>query len=253
MGAMIIRRTVIDRVVVAVEIPAVDVVDVAVAVVVDAIDQIAGVRPDLADQFRVGEHDAFINLAHEDARRTGVARQPCFARQATVLIGGRGGVAVPAPQRSVGVVRVVRDCFVVVVEVRLGELDPGARVQRTDRGGHGHRRTHDREALDVAAVLHGPGQDAGADNAPHHAQRRAAIGGRDAGRELHDHFAGDIVETRPIGADVFKGRRLLHGRRLGRPGFPFASHQRHHRENQKRSAHDNVATPSPSEHGQAPF
>ena len=134
MGAVVVDRAVVDRVVVAVEVPAVDVVDVAVAVVVDAVDRVVRVRPDLPGEIGVREHDAFVDLAHEDGGRPGVAGRPRFAGLAAVLVGRRGGVAVHAPQRAVGVVGVVRDRVVVVAEVRLGVFDFSTAAQRADGG-----------------------------------------------------------------------------------------------------------------------
>ena len=76
MRAMEVLVEVVDRVVVVAEVPAVDVVDVAVEVIVDAIGlataaQFAGVRPGAVSEVRVAEVDPVVDDRHDRGRVAG--------------------------------------------------------------------------------------------------------------------------------------------------------------------------------------
>ena len=152
-GAVVVARPVVDGGVVGVEVPAVDVVDVAVPVVVDAVGGLAGVRPDVGRQVWVADLDALVDDAHVDVRVAGVAGVPGLAGPAPERVGGRRAVAVHAPVPAPGVVGVVRDGRRVELVVRLdvghagtgpdlrdGLLDGLARRQLDDDGVPRQRR-----------------------------------------------------------------------------------------------------------------
>ncbi len=65
--AVIVHRAIVDRVVIAREIPAVDVIDIPVAVVIDPVNRIIGIRPDIAREIFMGPHHAFIDDPDIDA------------------------------------------------------------------------------------------------------------------------------------------------------------------------------------------
>ena len=121
MGAVRIVQTVIDRGVVVHEVPAVDVVDEAVAVIVDACPTVLlwQVHPDVVTQVRVVHLDTFVDDAHYHLLRTDEAFGPHFGGLATKGIRRRRSVAEHAPQRAVGVAGVVRAQHRVDVVVRV--------------------------------------------------------------------------------------------------------------------------------------
>ena len=67
MSAVIVSRAVVYRVVIARKIPAMDVIDIAVAVIIDPVRGIIGIRPDIACEILMGKHHAFINDPDIDA------------------------------------------------------------------------------------------------------------------------------------------------------------------------------------------
>ena len=76
MGAVAVFVEVVDRVVVVAEVPAVDVVHIAVAVIVDAVgllaaSGLAGVGPRLGGEVRVVEVDAVVDHGDHDVRVAG--------------------------------------------------------------------------------------------------------------------------------------------------------------------------------------
>ena len=121
MGAVVIRRASgIDVVAVAREVPAADIVDITVAVIVHAVGGVVRIDPDVGGQILVVEVDALVDHADNDVAATGVPGRPRFAGLRTELVGRAGRVAMHAVQRAVGVVRVVRNGRVGVGPVRLG-------------------------------------------------------------------------------------------------------------------------------------
>ena len=130
------RRAVVDGLVVIGEVPAAHVVDVAVDVVVDAIGLDGrralspGFLPALAVEVGMVILVALVDDpdVHRVARRSSrppTPRPPDFR----TALAGRRGVAVHAPQRAVGVFRVVRLRIVGVDPVRLGEGHVGVRLE----------------------------------------------------------------------------------------------------------------------------
>ena len=67
MGAVVIYRPVKDRVVVVVEVPAVDVIDITIVVVVDVIAvDLKGIDPDVVDEVGMVNLDAFVDHTDDD-------------------------------------------------------------------------------------------------------------------------------------------------------------------------------------------
>ena len=128
---------VVDGAVAVGEVPAVDVVDVAVPVVVHAVGGIEGVGPDLPGELRVRELDAFVDDAYVDALRAGVAGRPGLGGLSAERVGGSGGVAVHAPEVlghiGAGEDGVGRRGLVAQEEVELGVRDGGVALQLGDR------------------------------------------------------------------------------------------------------------------------
>ncbi len=125
-------RAVVDRVVVLEEVPAVRVVGVAVAVVVNAVHGVEGVRPDVGAEVDVLVVDALVDDADVDGGAAGVARGPRLAGLAAELVGGAGRVAVHAPEVGVGVVGVGGHGVVPDLPVGFGEGDRRVILQDGD-------------------------------------------------------------------------------------------------------------------------
>ena len=134
MGTVRIVQTVVDRGVVVDEVPAVDVVDEAVAVIVDACRTVLlwQVHPDVVTQVRVVHLDTFVDDAHDHLLRTDEAFGPHFGGLATKGIRRRRSVAEHAPQRAVGVAGVVRAQHRVDVVVRVRVADVRVTQQLLD-------------------------------------------------------------------------------------------------------------------------
>ena len=113
---VVVLDTVINGVVVVIEIPAVDVVDIAVVVVVDHVaGHLDRIHPDVQRQIGVGDLNALVDHPDHHGGRARHACGPGCLGAATVLVGGaaraesrRAVGAVHAPQRTDGVVGVVR-------------------------------------------------------------------------------------------------------------------------------------------------
>ena len=101
---------VVNGIVVVFEIPSVYVVDVAVAIVVNAIiGDFSWIHPNIGCQIRVHEIYALVNDANDDVARSGKALGPGFTCLTAILIGvGRCCVAVHTPKRTIRVVGVIR-------------------------------------------------------------------------------------------------------------------------------------------------
>ena len=78
----------------------------AIAVVVDSINRIMGIRPDVACQIVMIPHQAFIDDADIYTRTIGVI-DPRLARLTAESITRAGPVSVHAPKRAAGIVRIV--------------------------------------------------------------------------------------------------------------------------------------------------
>ncbi len=109
-----VARGVVDRSVVGREVPAVGIVDESVAVVVDSVDRIVWIHPDIGRQIRMGDLHAGIDDA--DVNRSGacVSGIPGVFRMNPVGVRRAGGTdvrrriaAFHSPQDAAGVVRVV--------------------------------------------------------------------------------------------------------------------------------------------------
>ena len=145
-------------------------------------------------------HHAFIDDADVDGGDVApvVPCGPRLAGLAPVLIGGRGGVAVHAPQRSVRVVGIVGGGLVVIDPVRLGELD--GRVEREfacgGRDRKARRNAHHFEiAFAVGAAIRS--QHEVSPGAADALARVRAMVRRRAATELDQQFVLDKGRVRP--------------------------------------------------------
>ncbi len=109
MGAVLILVEVVDCAVVIVEIPAVVVVYITVAVVVDAVDGVITVHPDALFKVGMGGHDAFIDHADSDiaAIQQFTPSQPGLTGSGTEGASRLGIFSVHAPGIAVAVMFVV--------------------------------------------------------------------------------------------------------------------------------------------------
>ncbi len=114
--AMIIKRSVINTVVIVDKVPAIDVVHIAIVVVIDAVHGIKRVDPDVVDEIRMGDLDSRVDNAHENVCRTDETLVPCIFRVNAKLIRGSGRpngrwriVTVHPPQIPIGVIGIVTD------------------------------------------------------------------------------------------------------------------------------------------------
>jgi hypothetical protein len=140
-----------DVVVVVDEVPAEDIVDVAVAVVVDAVaGDLAGVDPGVEEEIGVGDLGAAVQHAHDDLRapggdgpgaqgiHVGAGGAPGLTRVAHVPLLGEGGVA-------------RRRSEVAADRVLLRELAQAGRAQQRDgEEGIGPRRQA--QVVDAQAI-----------------------------------------------------------------------------------------------------
>src|SRR3990170_8671539 len=106
---MVIAGAVEGGVVVAVEVPAADVVHVAVAVVIDSCGSrfLLWVLPDVRGEVRVIVGHPFVYDADDDLLVVGGGGVPGFGRVYIAFAGSGVGGVVEAPQAAVGVVRIV--------------------------------------------------------------------------------------------------------------------------------------------------
>src|SRR5687767_2757084 len=102
------RTTVVNRIVAVEEIPPVDVVRIAVAVIVHAVDGIEWVVPDIGGQIWMGEVDTLVDDADVDSARAGEPAPPRLGRLTAELVSGNGALAVHSPERPVRKGRIVR-------------------------------------------------------------------------------------------------------------------------------------------------
>ncbi len=181
--------------VVVVGIHTVDVVDVAVGVVVDAVaGDLAGIRPGIGREVGVRVVDTGVDHGDHDIGRT-VEHAPALGRVDVSVRGtdmaaaiGLAGV-VHAPE--VAEQRIVRHFQRVLHVVGLGVFHVGVRLEGADRGFH-------RIAADVPVL--GADELEFAQLLAGHQDR--LLGGRHAGLELHDQFARD-----PLLRGIHCGRR----------------------------------------------
>ena len=127
-GSMVVSRSIVDGIVVVNEIPSVDVVDVAIAVVINSIPgNFVGINPSVSVQIGVSYLKAFIDNSNHDAGRPGEVVGPRLLRMDTKLIGRssrsrrRSIVTVHAPQTAIGVIGVIADGGRLINVVWLGE------------------------------------------------------------------------------------------------------------------------------------
>ena len=191
MGSVIVGAAVVDAGVLAVEVPAVDVVDVAVAIVVDpgGLAVLAGIDPDVGLQVRVADHQPLVDDPHHHlvvATQAGVPQRQCAA---AVGVGRRGGGALHAPQVvQIGVVGVG---LALVDPVRLDEFHRGIGGDALEQPGAEPGRPAQAHAQQLAAPLAARLQTLqrlGAE-APQHQALAARRGLR---AELHQQLVGDM-------------------------------------------------------------
>ena len=175
-GPMLIGASIKDTVVVGDEIPAVDVVDVTVAVVVDSIHRVVGIDPGVGDQIGMAEIHALVNDADADAGGSGVAGGP----------GPCGVAAGHSPEGPGGEQRVIAHGREPQATVGFDETDPRT---RGIEGQSSHQRPVVGQAHDfhhaVTPALHGAGVDRVEAATAHVRQRSRAVIGAGSGSPLH--------------------------------------------------------------------
>ena len=115
-SAVIIIHRVVNAVIVAFKIPTVNVIDISVSVVIDAIDSVVRVRPDVIDQVRVSDLNACIDNSHKNRLRARLSIVPCRfgidtinVRRASRPDWSRAVTAFHTPQLTIRIICVVTD------------------------------------------------------------------------------------------------------------------------------------------------
>ena len=153
---MIITTTVINCVVVSIKVPSVDIVDKPIAVVVDAIDGIEGIGPNICIEIRVLEINTFVDNTDINRARACVARAPGLCGLTTKCVSWRTGITVHSPKRSIDKVRIVRVCLMRINPVRLCVFNHGVSLQHSECTAHIRRDLQEFEAT-VSGSAHGIG------------------------------------------------------------------------------------------------
>ena len=128
------------------EVPPVDVVDVAVAVVVDTVSgNLSRIGPDVGGQIGMRGLNALVDHADHDVGRSGVASTPRLSSTAAVGVRRGGGISLHAPEGAVGERGVVGGGEGLDDVVRLGELHSRIGLERHHGVGDGltSRELHD--------------------------------------------------------------------------------------------------------------
>ncbi len=218
---------VVHRVVVVVaEVPAADVVDEAVAVVVDAVaGDLAGVDPDVVGQVRVGVVDPGVDYRHDDvsASREEIPRVDSGDVCARYSAGEPRVVQAPLKMES----RVVGQRLGLDEEVRLEQLE--ARVVPVARERLGDRQLPQPQQVGVDAL---------------EVSQRASVEGGPQGLLLRDVHAGAELDDQLLGSVAGKGRRI--GRRSDEQ---HSRRQRGEGTNHRCGPTAQTAPPRPSEAG----
>ena len=221
---------IVDGVVVVAEVPAMDVVDVAVGVVVDAVRlaaaaRFAGVRPGTRREVGMAEVDAVVDDRDDRARAAG--RDPERLASVDVDVGGAAGAGRPEEQVLAGVVeapqlvpvRLVRRVGVAIAPVV--DADPQhPRVLaelRTRRGRLAGRRPEHHGAL--ARQVDQSGRAGIGDRRSASERRHARPEGDDeAVRVVHE----GAIPGRPAGPEIGRPERRIggHGAASRRPRRP---------------------------------
>ncbi len=78
MGAVAILRAVVNRIVVFIKIPAANIINVAVSIIINSVSlYLEGIAPDIRSQIWVGKIHPCVNNSHINIPRSRVARFPC--------------------------------------------------------------------------------------------------------------------------------------------------------------------------------
>ena len=133
MGAMVIGRAVINAAVVGDKIPTIAIIDVAIAIIIDAISaDFSWIGAHIADQIRVVDLKPFINDPHHHIGRTGEAPAPGLRGLGAKGIDRAGALAIEAPGGAVGHGGIVADGLGLNQPVFLHEADAGPLRQLLD-------------------------------------------------------------------------------------------------------------------------
>ena len=132
----IVPATVVDAVVVVGEVPAVNVVDVAVAVIVSTVCRIKGIRPNVRRKIGMGDINTFVDDADIDGRGADLTLCPRFVRTRTVWARGAAGWSAHPPETGVAVERIVRIYKRGDSVVGLNKSDAWLPPELLNRGGN---------------------------------------------------------------------------------------------------------------------
>src|SRR6185503_18248525 len=90
-----------DVVVVTETIPPTDIIHISISVVVNPVNWVVRVGPNVGCQIRMRVLNAFVNDTHDDRTRPGISSGPSFRGLAAVLVGRDSQIAVHSPETAV--------------------------------------------------------------------------------------------------------------------------------------------------------
>ena len=187
---MIILLTVIGAVIITVKVPTVDIIHIAIAVIINAVNRIIGVCPYLTGQILVGVHGSFIDYANVHRGRAGISRGPGFPGLAAIGVGGRSGVSVHPPQRAVRIIGIIGGSRMIQIVIGFGKNHIGRAPQNFNGGIHGHQHAYNRQTFPVAASIHSLGYYPLAYASANAFQCLKTFTGRDTRFKLYNQFTG---------------------------------------------------------------
>lgn len=105
---------VVNRIVIAVEGPTVNIVNIPITIVVSPVDRIEGVCPNLAAEVRIGILDTFVNYSNVDRCGTPVSGRLGFSGLTRGLVSRRSGIAIHSPEETISVIGIASNRLMLV-------------------------------------------------------------------------------------------------------------------------------------------
>ena len=157
---MVITNSIKDGVVVTIEIPAIDIVYIAIAIIVNPIaSDFSRISTCIGGQITMSIHIPFIDNAYIHTCRPCVVCCPGFTSLATILIRRSSRIAVHAPKRSIGIIQIVRCSRMMVNKIRLRKLNTFCAFQIGNGFQHILIYFHQQYAFLLAGLFHDFGQN----------------------------------------------------------------------------------------------
>ena len=195
MSAMIVICRIVDVPVVIESIPAMYIIHVTVAVVINPVPgNFTWIGPDIRFQIGVIKLDTLVNDTNVNVPRTCVSSGPRFARLTAILISGRGGIPIHAPERTIGVEGIIRYGLMRVNPVGLHKLDRRMIPKHLDGFFHRQRCGRERDPQ-LAIPFHGGGLNVFAQAQPSSLKKICQLSVRDVLLKLDQQLARPVARA----------------------------------------------------------